>query len=104
MKDVVLKLAVILAIVAMGSGSYARAESAESDLPSNSTVVDQLNREVVRSACQQNRADSLPNPFVDVPANHWAYKAVLTMYYCGAERQAVSVPNSVVKQLQPNND
>ncbi len=99
MKDVVSGLAVVLAIVAVGSGCYARAESAELNLPSYATVGDQLNREVVRSACQQNRADSLPNPFVDLPANHWAYKAVLTMYYCGAERQVVSGSGSVGKPL-----
>ena len=42
----------------------------------------------ILNACVQNRAETLPNPFSDVPANHWAFKAVLTMYYCGAYRQA----------------
>ena len=42
----------------------------------------------VLEACVQNRAETLPNPFTDVPTNHWAFKAVLTMHYCGAYRQA----------------
>jgi len=36
----------------------------------------------------QNQAETLPNPFTDVPSNHLAYKAVLTMYYCGAYRES----------------
>jgi len=48
----------------------------------------ELRQEIIRSACRQNRAETLENPFVDVPRDHWAYKAVLTMHYCGANRQA----------------
>lgn len=44
-------------------------------------------REVLE-VCQQNRAETLPNPFTDVPATHWAYRAVLSMYYCEPFRQA----------------
>lgn len=51
----------------------------------------------VLEACVQNRAETLPNPFVDVPANHWAYKAVLTMHYCGVYRQAT--PPSLIERL-----
>ncbi|WP_169264018.1 MULTISPECIES: hypothetical protein [Brasilonema] len=38
----------------------------------------------VLQACSQDRADSLPNPFKDVPPNHWALIAVMSIYYCGA--------------------
>jgi len=48
----------------------------------------ELRQEIIRAACRQNRAETLENPFVDVPRDHWAYKAVLTMHYCGANRQA----------------
>ncbi len=37
----------------------------------------------VDAACTQNRAESLPNPFTDVSPDHWAFKAVMSMYYCG---------------------
>jgi hypothetical protein len=36
----------------------------------------------------QNQVETLPTPFTDVPSDRWAYKAVLTMYYCGADREA----------------
>ena len=38
----------------------------------------------VLQACSQDRADTLPNPFKDVSPNHWAFKAVMSVYYCGA--------------------
>lgn len=55
--------------------------------------------EELYQACTQNRAETLPNPFTDVPANHWAFKAVLTMHYCGAFRQAA--PRSLFER-SPN--
>lgn len=54
----------------------------------------------VLNACVQNHAETLPNPFSDVPSNHWATKAVMTMYYCGAFRQATAP--SLLKQQQPS--
>lgn len=65
--------------------------------PNNSLVQVQPTREQILNACVQNRADILPNPFSDVPRNHWAYKAVLTMYYCGAYREAT--PPALIQEL-----
>ncbi len=45
-------------------------------------------KEEIVNACVQNKAETLPNPYTDVEPTHWAYKAVLSMYYCGAFRQA----------------
>ncbi|MDZ7957170.1 MAG: S-layer protein [Aulosira sp. DedQUE10] len=53
----------------------------------------------VVDACIQNRAETLPNPFSDVPSDHWAFKAVMTMHYCGAFRQAT--PSALFQQLKP---
>ncbi len=39
--------------------------------------------------CARDEADQLPSPFVDVQPTDWAYKAVLTLYYCGAYRGAI---------------
>ncbi|BAY65871.1 hypothetical protein NIES22_59800 [Calothrix brevissima NIES-22] len=52
-----------------------------------------INNEAAKSnpvinACIENKAETLPNPFSDVPSDHWAFKAVMTMHYCGAFRQA----------------
>jgi hypothetical protein len=60
----------------------------------------------VLQVCTQDQADTLPNPFSDVPSTHWAYKAVMSMYYCGAYRG--SIPPEQVEQsnrspLMPTN-
>jgi hypothetical protein len=67
------------------------------------TAQTQTNQRQILEACVQNRAETLPNPFSDVPPAHWAFKAVLTMHYCGAFRQATP-PNLVdrlVKESRP---
>lgn len=94
MKFKVMSTAVLLTIAMVTS---ARAE----DQPT--TAQAQTNQRQILEACVQNRAEMLPNPFSDVPADHWAFKAVLTMHYCGAFRQATP-PNLVdrlVKESQP---
>ncbi|MFN6571225.1 S-layer protein [Dendronalium sp. ChiSLP03b] len=53
----------------------------------------------VLKACVQNRAETLPNPYSDVSPDHWAFKAVMTMHYCGAFRQAT--PPALFEKLQP---
>lgn len=52
----------------------------------------------VLSACIQNRAETLPIPFTDVSRDHWAFKAVMTLYYCGAWRQAT--PAALIQKLR----
>ncbi|WGV27052.1 S-layer protein [Halotia branconii] len=53
----------------------------------------------VINACVQNQAQTLPNPFSDVPSDHWAFKAVMTMHYCGAFRQAT--PPALFEKFRP---
>ena len=53
----------------------------------------------VLNACVQNRAETLPIPFSDVSPDHWAFKAVMTMHYCGAFRQAT--PEALLERLKP---
>ncbi|MBH8571581.1 S-layer protein [Nostocaceae cyanobacterium CENA369] len=57
------------------------------------------NSNQVLNACIQNRAETLPNPYSDVSPDHWAFKAVMTMHYCGAFRQAT--PPALFEKLQP---
>jgi len=59
-------------------------------------------REQILNACVQSQAETLPNPFTDLPSHHWAYKAVLTMYYCGAYREAT--PPALIKELLESGD
>ena len=56
--------------------------------PNNSLVQVQPTPEQVLNGCVQNQVETLPTPFSDVPSDHWAYKAVLTMYYGVAYREA----------------
>ncbi|WP_219898448.1 hypothetical protein [Phormidesmis priestleyi] len=70
----------LLAIALLTSVGLATSANAS---PSQ-TAPAQLTTRQILEACVQNRAETLPNPFSDVPANHWAFKAVLTMHYCGA--------------------
>jgi hypothetical protein len=59
---------------------------------------EQVSGEQIVTACVNNQADRLPHAFVDVPSEHWAFKAVQTMYYCGAYRQAT--PEQLQKELK----
>ena len=74
----------------------ANAQNTAQGKPNNSLVQVQTTREQVLNACVQNQVETLPNPFTDVPSNHWAYKAVLTMYYCGAYREGT--PPALIKE------
>ncbi|MEG4207883.1 S-layer protein [Microcoleus sp. Pol7_A1] len=80
----------------------ANAQNTAQVKPNNSLVQVQPAREQILNACVQNQAETLPNPFTDVPSNHWAYKAVLTMYYCGAYREAT--PPALIKELLESGD
>jgi hypothetical protein len=53
-------------------------------------------QEVV-DACVAGQVTTLPNPYTDVAPDHWAYEAVLNMYYCGVIRPGL--PPSVVERL-----
>ncbi|XGV94835.1 MAG: hypothetical protein ACAF41_19100 [Leptolyngbya sp. BL-A-14] len=58
----------------------------------------------ILNACAQNQAETLPNPFTDVPRQHWAFKAVVTLHYCGANRQAAlsRMTEQPTEQQSPN--
>ena len=79
----------IILLVSASCSSSAQAQNPAQIKPNNSLVQVQA-REQILNACVQNQAETLPNPFTDVPSNHWAYKAVLTMYYCGAYREGMN--------------
>ncbi len=69
--------------------------------PAPTTAQAQLTSEQLAAACTQNRAETLPRVFTDLPPNHWAFKAVMTLHYCGAFRQAA--PPSLF-QLLPRSE
>ncbi|MBV9388568.1 MAG: hypothetical protein JOZ78_19270 [Chroococcidiopsidaceae cyanobacterium CP_BM_ER_R8_30] len=56
-------------------------------------------REQIADACIHNHADTLPIPFSDISPKDWAFKAVMTMYYCGAFRSYA--PPTLFQQATP---
>ncbi len=56
--------------------------------PSIPSAQTEPTRTQIANACIQNQAEALPLPFSDVSPDHWAFKAVMTMHYCGAFREA----------------
>ncbi|MEG3934600.1 MULTISPECIES: S-layer protein [unclassified Microcoleus] len=100
-----LKLRIVSTIILLVSAccsSPAQAQNPAPIKPNNSLGQVQSMREQILNACVQNRAETLPNPFTDVPSNHWAYKAVLTMYYCGPYREGT--PPALIKELLESGD
>jgi hypothetical protein len=100
-----LKLRIVSTIILLVSASCSSPAQAQNPAPikqNNSLVQVQPAREQILNACVQNQAETLPNPFTDVPSNHWAYKAVLTMYYCGPYREGT--PPALIKELLESGD
>ncbi|MHC5771788.1 MAG: S-layer protein [Nostoc sp.] len=89
MKYKILATLVVLATTSFVTAAKSQEPVTEAPATSNQVV----------NACVQNLAQTLPNPFTDVPSDHWAFKAVMTMHYCGAFRQAT--PPTILKKLQP---
>jgi hypothetical protein len=84
-------LSSVLLLATIGLVNSVKAQEPSNSEPAKSNPV--------INACVQNRAETLPNPFSDVPSDHWAFKAVMTMHYCGAFRQAT--PPALFEQLKP---
>jgi len=97
MKLSILTTAVVLA--AMGLAIPVKAQTT----PETPSIQTQPNADQVLQACARDQADALPNPYRDIPANHWALKAVLSMHYCGAYRGSIppEAARPLLEQLNP---
>lgn len=100
MKPYYLSLISITLLTIMGSFTPLKAEEKPLNLSQNFEQISSPTREEIINACIQNQADRLPNPYIDVEPTHWAYKAVLSLYYCGAFRQAT--PELLLRQKTEN--
>ena len=100
MKLIIFATATLL--ISTGILAPAKAENTAQVKPNNSLVQVQPTREQILNACVQNQVETLPTFFTDVPSDHWAYKAVLTMYYCGPYREAT--PPALIKELLESGD
>ena len=94
-----MKRILALAVLQSLTGLAAPAKAQEPLRVSPPTPTAQTTRDQVANACIQNQAETLPAPFSDVSPNHWAFKAVMTMHYCGAFRQAT--PKALFQQVKP---
>ncbi|MEH2069054.1 MAG: S-layer protein [Nostoc sp.] len=83
-------LATLIVLITTSFVTPAKSQEPVTNTPASNQVL---------NACVQNQAQTLPNPFTDVPSDHWAFKAVMTMYYCGAFRKAT--PPALFEKLQP---
>lgn len=86
------KILATVAIVLATAGIVAPTQAQENNTES-------VKSNQILNACVQNQAETLPNPYSDVSPDHWAFKAVMTMHYCGAFRQAT--PPALFEKLQP---
>lgn len=94
MKFGILATVSLLATIVVAPAIAQSAPQADTIAP---TLQSQVTSEQILTACVQNRAETLPIPFTDISPNDWAFKAVMTMYYCGAFRQAT--PSSLFQRL-----
>lgn len=92
-------LAIVVLLATTSLIAPAKAQEPATVSPPTPTTQTQPTRDQVANACIQNQAETLPLPFSDVSPNHWAFKAVMTMHYCGAFRQAA--PPSLFQQTTP---
>ena len=84
-------LTVAISVAVLSIPAAARSQS----LPSEREQAPSLTHKQVRLACARNQAEALPNPFSDVSPDHWAYRAVLSLFYCGptAGRPLDAIPS-----------
>lgn len=57
--------------------------------------------EQILQACATKQTQSLPMPYTDIPANHWAREAVINMHYCGAVRGPIA--EAELRKIQQKN-
>lgn len=93
-----MKLPLLTTIAVLTTTSLVTPVSAQNTQPIKPSA--QASAEQVLQACAQDKADTLPIPFSDISPTDWAFKAVMSMYYCGAYRGSVP-PEQVKPFLQP---
>lgn len=85
-----MKLQLLTTVVILTTGSFVAPVVAQNPQPvkpvASSTPV---SAERILQACSQDKAETLPIPFSDLSPRDWAFKAVMSMYYCGAYRGSI---------------
>lgn len=94
-----MKLRFLATVALLAFTSLVAPVEAQEPEAASTPIAQRAARTEIANACIKNRAETLPIPFSDVSPDHWAFKAVMTMYYCGAFRQAA--PPSLFQQAAP---
>jgi hypothetical protein len=99
-------IATVALLTTVGSVVPVKAQDSQPMKAETPTAQAQANGERILQTCARYHANTLLNPFPDVSSNHWAYKAVSSLYYCGAYRGSIppeQVKSSSQQTLQPTN-
>ncbi|MBD1920764.1 S-layer protein [Microcoleus sp. FACHB-831] len=91
-------IATVVLLASSGFVAPAEAQNRENISPIQPSAQTQPSSDRVLQACSRDAADTLPSPFIDVSPNDWAFKDVLSIYYCGAYRG--SIPPDKARELQ----
>ncbi len=98
-----MKLRLLTTVVLLTTAGFVapvNAQNAQPVEPVTPSTQTQVSGDRVLQACSQDRADTLPIPYSDISPTDWAFKAVMSMYYCGAYRGSIP-PEQVKPFLQP---
>ncbi|AMW28368.1 MULTISPECIES: hypothetical protein [Arthrospira] len=84
-----LSLLIITAIAPVSAQTTETTDNSRESLsPVNPVVVNQpkaiaqIDQATLRNACSSKNFDLLPIPFSDVSPDHWAFEAIMNLYYC----------------------
>ncbi|HEY9741533.1 MAG TPA: hypothetical protein V6C90_13665 [Coleofasciculaceae cyanobacterium] len=93
-------LTTVALLTTVGFVAPVEAQTSQPVEPTTPSIQTQVSGDQVLQACSQDRADTLPIPYSDISPKDWAFKAVMSVYYCGAYRGSIS-PERVKPFLQP---
>jgi hypothetical protein len=93
-------LTTVALLTSIGFVAPVKAQNPEPIEPVTPSIQTQVTGDQVLQACAKDQADTLPNPYTDISPSDWAFKAVLSMHYCGAYRGSTP-PEQVKPFLQP---
>ncbi len=83
--------------LASGLGLFGSVMAIAFESKQNAWAQEPPSAQQVVDACVSDQVFMLPNPYSDVPSDHWVYEAVLKLYYCGVIRPGL--PPDVIERL-----
>lgn len=88
-----MQLRLLITVALLTTASFVapvEAQNPQPVRPVTPTVQNQVSGDQVLEACSQDRVETLPIPFLDISPKDWAFKAVMSLYYCGAYHGAIA--------------